>query len=43
MTEETNNEDKQEHPADASAQVIVYDHLKIVDNETGKEIVNKRG
>lgn len=42
MTEEIKKDIDQEQP-NAAAEVIVFDHIKIIDNETGKEIVNKRG
>lgn len=36
-------EDNNQHPTDASVEVVAYDHIKIVDDQTGKELVNKRG
>ncbi len=40
--EESKDIDKEEFTG-ANAEVVVFDHIKIVELETNKEIINKRG
>lgn len=39
----TDKQDIEKKPQDATAEIVVFDHIKIVENESAKEIVNKRG
>lgn len=43
MTDKKENVEKQVSDATDTAKIAVFDHLLIVDTNTGEEIVNKRG
>ena len=45
MIKDNSNNEKQEDsfPTDALVPITVFDHIKIIDEETGEQILNKRG